>query len=296
VFSDDTNPGRKRPFDVRNVMHAVIDQDHDPLERWSAMQDGEIGVVWDAHLAGRPVCLVGMESRPLTRAGLVPADGPDHWTAGTLFPNAAKKIARAINAASGNRPLVVLANLSGFDGSPESMRRWQLEYGAEIGRAVVNFDGPIVFCVISRYHGGAFVVFSWPSGAPLGDSVGSPRSSFSRESNGAMASTRSKSWLRKTGRRRHSSMDVRSRAPSRSPTAAVSQLVSQRARRRWAAISKQSSRDHSGSSRTFSLAAREKQRNKSRLGYAITSWHSRGARKKALSRSFASAFDATHAA
>jgi acetyl-CoA carboxylase carboxyltransferase component len=24
----------------------------------------------------------------------------------------------------------------------------------------VNFQGPIVFCVISRYHGGAFVVFS----------------------------------------------------------------------------------------------------------------------------------------
>jgi acetyl-CoA carboxylase carboxyltransferase component len=54
----------------------------------------------------------------------------------------------------------VLANLSGFDGSPESLRRLQLEYGAEIGRAIVNFDGPIVFCVISRYHGGAFVVFS----------------------------------------------------------------------------------------------------------------------------------------
>jgi len=55
---------------------------------------------------------------------------------------------------------VVLANLSGFDGSPESLRQLQLEYGAEIGRAVVNFDGPIVFCVVSRYHGGAFVVFS----------------------------------------------------------------------------------------------------------------------------------------
>jgi acetyl-CoA carboxylase carboxyltransferase component len=40
------------------------------------------------------------------------------------------------------------------------MREWQLEYGAEIGRAVVNFKGPIVFCVVSRYHGGAFVVFS----------------------------------------------------------------------------------------------------------------------------------------
>ena len=69
-------------------------------------------------------------------------------------------MARAINAASGNRPLVVLANLSGFDGSPESMRALQLEYGAEIGRAIVNFDGPIVFTVVSRYHGGAFVVFS----------------------------------------------------------------------------------------------------------------------------------------
>jgi acetyl-CoA carboxylase carboxyltransferase component len=40
------------------------------------------------------------------------------------------------------------------------MRRWQLEYGAEIGRAVTNFGGPIVFVVVSRYHGGAFVVFS----------------------------------------------------------------------------------------------------------------------------------------
>jgi acetyl-CoA carboxylase carboxyltransferase component len=40
------------------------------------------------------------------------------------------------------------------------MRNLQLEYGAEIGRAVVNFRGPIVFVVVSRYHGGAFVVFS----------------------------------------------------------------------------------------------------------------------------------------
>ena len=54
----------------------------------------------------------------------------------------------------------MLANLAGFDGSPESLRQWQLEFGAEIGRAVVNYDGPIVFCVVSRYHGGAFVVFS----------------------------------------------------------------------------------------------------------------------------------------
>jgi acetyl-CoA carboxylase carboxyltransferase component len=103
---------------------------------------------------------MGFESRSLPRVGFVATDGPEQWTSGTLFPMASKKIARAITVCSANRPLVILANLSGFDGSPESMRRRQLEFGAEIGRAIVNFRGPIVFCVISRYHGGAFVVFS----------------------------------------------------------------------------------------------------------------------------------------
>ncbi|MGH2982979.1 MAG: carboxyl transferase domain-containing protein [Solirubrobacterales bacterium] len=160
IFSDATNLGRKKPFDIRSVMRATVDSDQPPLERWAAMRDAETAVVWEAHLGGWPVTLLGIESRPVLRYGQVPADGPDQWTAGTLFPRSSKKIARAINAASRRRPVVVLANLSGFDGSPESMYEWQLEYGAEIGRAVVNFDGPIVFCVISRYHGGAFVVFS----------------------------------------------------------------------------------------------------------------------------------------
>src|SRR5208337_736802 len=160
ILSDETNPGRKKPFDIRRVMMAAVDQDHPPLERWAGMRAAETAVVWDAHLGGYPVCLIGIESRSVPRLGFVPADGPDQWSAGTLFPQSSKKVARAINAASANRPVVVLANLSGFDGSPESMRRWQLEYGAEIGRAVTNFRGPIVFVVVSRYHGGAFVVFS----------------------------------------------------------------------------------------------------------------------------------------
>ena len=158
IFTD--NPGRKKPFDIRSVMRAAADADHQTLERWVDMIDAEGVVVLDAHLGGQPVQMLGIESRPLTRRGRVPVDGPTTFTAGTLFPKSSKKAARAINAASGNRPLVVLANLSGFDGSPESLRQVQLEYGAEIGRAVVNFDGPIVFCVVSRYHGGAFVVFS----------------------------------------------------------------------------------------------------------------------------------------
>jgi acetyl-CoA carboxylase carboxyltransferase component len=160
VFSATRNAERKKPFDIRSVMRAVSDQDHRPLERWGRWQHADTAVVWDACIGGIPVCLIGFESCPVAREGVVPGDGPTAWTSGTLFPQSSKKVARAVNAASGNRPVVVLANLSGFDGSPESMRSRQLEYGAEIGRAVTNFDGPIVFAVISRYHGGAFVVFS----------------------------------------------------------------------------------------------------------------------------------------
>ncbi|RZQ60535.1 biotin carboxylase N-terminal domain-containing protein [Amycolatopsis suaedae] len=160
IFSAEHNPDRKKPFDIRTVMRAVSDADHPVLERWAGMADAETAAVQDVHIGGWPVCLLGIESQSIPRRGFPPTDGPDAYTAGTLFPRSSKKAARAINSASGNRPLVVLANLSGFDGSPESLRKLQLEYGAEIGRAIVNFDGPIVFCVISRYHGGAFVVFS----------------------------------------------------------------------------------------------------------------------------------------
>ena len=92
------------------------------------MADAETAVVQDVHLGGIPVCLLGIESRSVQRRGFPPTDGPDAYTAGTLFPRSSKKAARAINAASGNRPLVVLANLSGFDGSPESKEalRWAL--------------------------------------------------------------------------------------------------------------------------------------------------------------------------
>jgi acetyl-CoA carboxylase carboxyltransferase component len=160
IFDDATNPGRKHPFSMRAVMGAVIDQDGGQLERWSQMVAGETAIVWDAHLGGIPITLIGIESHVVPREGYRPFDGPESWTGGTLFPHSSKKTARAINAASGNRPVVVLANLSGFDGSPESLRKLQLEYGAEIARAIVNFEGPILFLVVSRYHGGAYVVFS----------------------------------------------------------------------------------------------------------------------------------------
>ena len=160
IFSAGLNPERKKPFDMRQVMRAVIDHDADALERWYSMQDSETAIVWEARLGGYAIGVIGIESRSLTRIGEVPHDGPESWTGGTLFPLSSKKAARGLNAFSGRVPVVVLANLSGFDGSPESLRKLQLEYGAEIGRAVVNFQGPLIFVVTARYHGGAYVVFS----------------------------------------------------------------------------------------------------------------------------------------
>jgi len=160
IFSGQANPERKKPFDMRQVMKALVDRDGPVLERWGEMKDAENAITWEARLGGFPVGLIGIESRPLVRLGEIPHDGPESWTGGTLFPLSSKKIARAINAFSARLPLVILANLSGFDGSPESLRKLQLEYGAEIGRAVVNFQGPILFVVTARYHGGAYVVFS----------------------------------------------------------------------------------------------------------------------------------------
>lgn len=160
LFSNEKNAGRKHPFDMRKIMIALIDNDHQPLERWHDMRDAENAIVWDAHIGGYPVAMIGIKSHPTPRHGFIPGDGPEQWTAGTLFPMSSKKIARTINSASGNRPVVVIANLSGFDGSPESMRNMELEFGAEIGHAVVNFQGPIIFCTVARFHGGSFVVFS----------------------------------------------------------------------------------------------------------------------------------------
>ena len=160
IFSDQLNPDRKAGFDIRDVMTALADEDQVILERWADVEDGSSAVVADARLGGHAVCLVGIQANSMARDTAAPFDGPTLFSGGTLFPNSSKKIARAVNASSGIRPVVVLANLAGFDGSPESMRRLQLEYGAEIGRAITNFKGRIVFCILTRIHGGAFVVFS----------------------------------------------------------------------------------------------------------------------------------------
>ena len=146
VFSDATNPGRKKPFDIRSVMRAVIDADQPPLERWAG----------DARRRGRrrlgraPRRLAGRDARASSRArcratGRCPPTAPSSGRRARCSRCSSKKIARAINAAGGQPA----AGRAGQPRRASTARRsrcasWQLEYGAEIGRAVVNFDGPIV--------------------------------------------------------------------------------------------------------------------------------------------------------
>src|SRR5690606_11132503 len=127
ILSAEHNPDRKKPFDIRTVMRAVSDQDHPVLERWAGMADAETAAVQDVYMGGIPVCLLGIESRSVARRCFPPTDGPDTYTSGTLFLRSSKKAARAINAASGNRPLVVLASPPALDGSPAAMRQRQRE-------------------------------------------------------------------------------------------------------------------------------------------------------------------------
>ncbi|NIZ18752.1 carboxyl transferase domain-containing protein [Entomospira culicis] len=160
IFSEDLNGERKKPFSMRQVMRALCDQDSEPLERMAMMANAQGVVVWQSRIGGYACGLIGIESHPQARHGQISGDGPATYSGGTLYPLGSNKLARAVNIFSDRLPLVILANLSGFDGSPESLRLRQLEWGAEIGRAMVNFKGPILFVVTSRYHGGAYVVFS----------------------------------------------------------------------------------------------------------------------------------------
>jgi pyruvate/2-oxoglutarate dehydrogenase complex dihydrolipoamide acyltransferase (E2) component len=56
VFDEASNPGRKKPFAIREVLRTVLDQDAPPLERWSRMAGGETAVVLHGQLGGQPVC------------------------------------------------------------------------------------------------------------------------------------------------------------------------------------------------------------------------------------------------
>ena len=55
IFSDATNPERKKPFDMRTLMRAVVDQDHAPSNAGPGWPMPTPTVVFDDTSAGYPV-------------------------------------------------------------------------------------------------------------------------------------------------------------------------------------------------------------------------------------------------
>jgi hypothetical protein len=84
--------------------------------------------------------LIGIESRNV-RAAAITRRRPVRVDRRHAVPAVEQEGGARAQRGERRPPAVILANLSGFDGSPESMRKLQLEYGAEIARAVVNFSG-----------------------------------------------------------------------------------------------------------------------------------------------------------
>ena len=155
------NPDRKKPFDIRTVMRALSDQDHPVLERWAGMADADTAVVQDVHLGG----MAGVPARhrvPVGAAARLPAHRrPGHLHRGHAVPAVVEED-RAGDQRGQRQPA------AGGAGEPvraSTARRsrcascsWSTA-PRSAGRSSTS-TGPIVFCVISRYHGGAFVVFS----------------------------------------------------------------------------------------------------------------------------------------
>ena len=101
IFSDETNPGRKQA-----VRHPLGDARGDRRRPPAARALGRRCATPRSPSSGTRTSAAGpsrcsASSRGRCRAtALIPADGPEQWTSGTLFPRSSKKIARAINAAT----------------------------------------------------------------------------------------------------------------------------------------------------------------------------------------------------
>ena len=163
VFDDAKNTGRRQAWPVAPLMRRLLDveaSDLQPLCPWSAWVEARQAVVMWGRIAGRRVTLIGVENQATDAEWESSRAQGQTFAAGTLYPASSRKIARAIHAASGREPVIVFANMAGFDGSAWSLAAGQLEFGAEVATAVATCESPILVVVLTRYHGGAFVVFS----------------------------------------------------------------------------------------------------------------------------------------
>ncbi len=145
-------------------MRALTDQDHPVLERWAGMGDADTsGGAGRAHwrLAGLPhrhrvTCRCHAAASRLPTGPTVPMRTCRHAVPPLVEEGRAGDQRRVLwqPAAGGAREPVRIRRVAGVDAQAAAGVRRRDRPGDR------QFTGPIVFCVISRYHGGAFVVFS----------------------------------------------------------------------------------------------------------------------------------------
>jgi acetyl-CoA carboxylase carboxyltransferase component len=166
LLGPNAHPARREQYAVRPLMKALFDSDSPVLFPWDAWADARQAIVARGRIGGVRCTLIGVDQQSSAAEWSHSAARGSQFHAGTLYPESSKKIARAIRAAA-DEPVVLLANLAGFDSSPESLLDGQLSAGAEIAGAVATRTKPLLVCVLTRYHGGAFVVFSKRLGADV---------------------------------------------------------------------------------------------------------------------------------
>ena len=161
IFSAVTNPERKKPFDIRvgdaRRRSTRTTRRSSGGPRWRTLRPPSSTTPTSAAFRSR--CSASSRGR-CPGAASCPRTAPTSGRPGRCSPCRRRRwpVRSTPRAATGRWWCWPISRASTARRS--RCANCQLEYGAEIGRAVVNFDGPIVFCVVSRYHGGAFVVFS----------------------------------------------------------------------------------------------------------------------------------------
>ncbi len=142
IFSTETNPDRKKAFDIRTVMRALADQDHPTLERWAGMADADTAVVY--RRAPRRLAGVPARHRVAQRAA---ARVPAHRRAGHLHRRHAvpavvqegrardQRCEREPPAGGAGEP-VRIRRLAGLDAQPAArVRRRDRAGGRQLRRA-----------------------------------------------------------------------------------------------------------------------------------------------------------------
>jgi acetyl-CoA carboxylase carboxyltransferase component len=139
-------------YDIHDIISAVLDQDHDPVElrpRWATQLVTVIG-----RLAGHPVGVLANQPQAM---------------AGTLDIAASQKGARFVNFCDAfGLPVITLVDTPGFLPGKDLEWRGMIRHGAQLAFAYAEATVPRICVLLRKAYGGAYIVMdSRPMGSDL---------------------------------------------------------------------------------------------------------------------------------